>query len=240
MSLSLDSLLNDFAIRSFRDIADADYIAARMACRAALVTQYLWASQQMVEKYLKCILILNRIEAKVGKDGKRKYLKHDLGNAIIAINDSRKLKLDLTSNTNRFIEDLDTCGKDRYLVISNVGFRGDIIRMDGAAWELRRYCTLSPLPLQAKHRSGFPAPKVRLEGGYLEQVIDSPQHPAREPLLWQNAFFGRRVRKSVRLPGGFQATNSPLFLHPEILDDVLKYVYLPDKVVSAYRSLRKP
>jgi hypothetical protein len=39
--MTLDGLLNDFALRSFRDIADADYIAARMACRAALVTQFL-------------------------------------------------------------------------------------------------------------------------------------------------------------------------------------------------------
>src|SRR5258707_665913 len=31
--------------------------------RAGLVTQFLWASQQTVEKYLKCILLLNRIRA---------------------------------------------------------------------------------------------------------------------------------------------------------------------------------
>jgi len=30
------ALINDFAIRSFRDTADGDYIAARMAFRAAL------------------------------------------------------------------------------------------------------------------------------------------------------------------------------------------------------------
>ena len=32
-----DALVNDFALRSFRDMADGDYIAARMACRAALL-----------------------------------------------------------------------------------------------------------------------------------------------------------------------------------------------------------
>ncbi len=56
--------MNDFAVRSFRDVADADYIVARMACRAAFTTQYLLASQQAVEKYLKCVLLLNRIPAK--------------------------------------------------------------------------------------------------------------------------------------------------------------------------------
>ncbi|MEO7863422.1 MAG: hypothetical protein ABIU05_23895 [Nitrospirales bacterium] len=43
------ALINDFAIRSFRDTADGDYGAARMAFRAALYQQFFWASQQAVE-----------------------------------------------------------------------------------------------------------------------------------------------------------------------------------------------
>jgi hypothetical protein len=34
-------LLNDFAIRSFREVADYDYITARMAYRSKLVPQFL-------------------------------------------------------------------------------------------------------------------------------------------------------------------------------------------------------
>jgi hypothetical protein len=86
-----DVLLNDFAIRSFRDIADADYIAARMTYRASLITQHLWASQQAIEKYLKCILLLNRICAT--------DVKHDLGACLSKINSSGKLMLDLTQPT---------------------------------------------------------------------------------------------------------------------------------------------
>ena len=60
-------LINNFAIRSFRDVADYDYISARMLYRAKLVPQFLWSSLQSIEKYLKCILLLNRIKAnKVG------------------------------------------------------------------------------------------------------------------------------------------------------------------------------
>jgi hypothetical protein len=44
------ALLNDFAIRSFRDVADGDYIVARMAHRATLVPQFLWSSLQAIEK----------------------------------------------------------------------------------------------------------------------------------------------------------------------------------------------
>ena len=98
--MTLDNeLVNDFAIRSFRDIADADYIAARMACRATLLTQFLWASQQAVEKYLKCILLLNRIPAN--------EVLHDLEKALAKINESGQLAMDLTAETKNFIEMLD-------------------------------------------------------------------------------------------------------------------------------------
>ena len=57
--MNTDILLNDFATRSFREIADCDYIAARLSYRAQLVPQFLWQSLQAIEKYLKCALVLN-------------------------------------------------------------------------------------------------------------------------------------------------------------------------------------
>jgi hypothetical protein len=89
--MNLDALLDDFGIRCFRDQADGDYICARTASRARLVSQFLWASQQAVEKYLKCILLLNRIP------GKR--VRHNLHAAIEAIAASGKLQLELTPAT---------------------------------------------------------------------------------------------------------------------------------------------
>jgi len=225
-------LVNDFAVRSFRDIGDADYIAARMACRAALVTQFLWASQQVFEKYLKCILLLRRIPAK--------DVRHDLGKGLSKINGSGKLTLDLTNGTRKFIERLDEFGQYRYFEISNFAFGEDLMTLDRAVWELRRYCTLATAPQQEKLRDGFTAPRVRIEGGYLEKVIDDVKNPAREPLLWQNGFFGKRARRTVRLKLWFQAHNSPLYLNPQILDEVLKYVYLPKDVEAMYRAHPKP
>jgi hypothetical protein len=226
--MNVDVLLNDFAERSFRDIADADYIIARMACRSALITQYLWASQQAIEKYLKCILLLNRIPAP--------GVKHDLGAALSKISSSGRLALDLTDPTKKFIDYLDTYGRFRYLEISHYAFGTDIVTLDRAVWELRRYCTLSDLPRRIKLQSGASPPKVCLAGGRLEKIIDNVNSPARGPLLWQNAFFGKRKRKRVRVAGFLHATNSPLYLHPEILDEVLKYVYLPKDVEDAYRA----
>jgi HEPN domain-containing protein len=226
--MTLDHLLNDFAIRSFRDIADADYIVARTAFRARLVSQYLSASQQSVEKYLKCILLLNRIPAR--------EVRHNLGAALGKIISSTTLALSLTESTKKFIDYLDSLGRFRYLDISNYVLWRDIVRLDRTVWELRRYCTLSEVPRSIKLRDGVPPAKVRLDGGVLEKIIDDVKSPAREPLLWQNAFFGKRVRRRVRVGGGFHCTNSPLSVHPEILDEVLKYVLLPKDVVDACRA----
>jgi hypothetical protein len=79
--------------------------------------------------------------------------------------------------------------------------------------------------------------KFRLSGGALEKIIDERGHPARKALIWQNAFFGssRRWRRKVTVPVHMHATNAPLTLHPEILEEVLRYVFLPKEVVEAYR-----
>jgi len=104
-----DKLINNFAIRSFRDIADGDYISARMASRSQLVVQYIWASQQAIEKYLKCILLLNRIPAA--------EMKHMLRKSLAKIEASPKLSLGLVKSTEKFIDYLDTYGLNRYLEI---------------------------------------------------------------------------------------------------------------------------
>ena len=230
--MTIDVLLDDFAVRSFRDVADADYIVARMACRSALITQYLWASQQAIEKYLKCILLLNRVPAR--------GVRHDLQAALLEINSSRRPALDLTKRTEEFIAYLDAYGRFRYLEISNYALTTDLVTLDRAVWEVRRYCASRDLPPTVKLQHRVSPPKVRLVGGYLERIIDDAKSPAREPLLWQNAFFGKRTRKTVRVTGRFHAVNSPLSLHPQILDEVLKYVYLPKEVQDAYRSISRP
>jgi hypothetical protein len=203
-----------------------------MAFRARLATPCLWASQQTIEKYLKCILLLNRIPAA------RVY--HDLGAALDAINNSGKLVIDLTPRTRKFMEHLDACGRFRYLEVSNFAFGGDIVQLDRAAWELRRYCTQFKAPRQIGLAKGIAPQKIRIEGGYLESVIDDRANPAREPLLWHNAFLGTRQRRYVRVNNWLKASNAPLYLNPQILNEVLKYVHLPKDVISAHQAHKKP
>ncbi|HEX2460367.1 MAG TPA: HEPN domain-containing protein [Vicinamibacterales bacterium] len=230
MRFSTSALLNDFAIRCFRDIADGDYIAARMACRAGLLAQYLWASQQAVEKYLKCVLLLRRIPAR--------RVFHDLDAAIRAIDNSGKLQFAFTEPSRKYIHYLDTFGRFRYLETSHWGDGSDIVRLDQVVWEIRRYCTLAPVSAQLE--KGSPAPRVTLANGYLEQIINGSQNHAREALVWQNAFFGKRTRRRVRVGGWAKGVNSPLALHPEILDEVTKYVFVPREVCEYFRNGATP
>ncbi|MCG7201193.1 HEPN domain-containing protein [Marinobacter pelagius] len=236
-------LINDFATRSFRDVADQDYIAARLSYRHGLYPQFHWQSLQALEKYLKAILLYNRVKAK--------SINHDLDKALKL---TRKLPFQLSrsSITDDFIKHLSNFGRFRYLESSYFIKGPKLAELDKAVWEIRRYCKVLDydLALQCGNVENMfqheldaiekskqrPPQKFRIAGGLLEKIIDQQKHPSRSALVWQNLFFGKVVRRQVRMPTAFHAVNAPLYLHPEILDEVLKYVFLPDKVAEAYRE----
>lgn len=238
----LERWINGFATQSFRDQADRDYIAARLACRHELIPQFLWASHQTIEKYLKAILLYNRIKAtRVG---------HDLDAALDL---TRKLPfaIDLSDRTRKFVRHLAEVGEYRYI---DVPYHIDghvLIDLDLAVWELRRYCQVlnvfgKKLPPEEQllldkaltnlaKSSNEPRHRFRLDGGLLETILSNPKHPSRSALLWQNATYGVRHRSTVRVKAHLHAQNSLLYLYPEMLDELLKYVFIPGKLIEAYR-----
>ncbi|HWQ95219.1 MAG TPA: HEPN domain-containing protein [Gammaproteobacteria bacterium] len=241
--MHLDILLNDFATRSFRETADGDYIAARLAYRAQLVPQFLWLSLQAIEKYLKCVLVLNRIKAPRG---------HDLGAILDIFDMSKKFELRLSEPSHNFLTYLDTYGRHRYYETPYYTIGGELFALDRAVWEVRRYARvlnysitteggkkvdLLSHELNVNEQAETQTPhKFSIIGGHLESVLAKREHPSRAALVWQNAFYGKSHRKGVWHPQRMVAGNSPLSLHPEILDEVLKYVFLPSDVVKAYRN----
>jgi HEPN domain-containing protein len=241
--MTIDVLVNDFAIRSFRDVADHDYITARMAYRARLFEQFHWSGLQAIEKYLKCVLLLNRIRAT------------DVGHSLArALKRAEKLpfQLHLTPTARNLIDHLDTYGRFRYLEASYYVAGPKLVELDRTVWEIRRYCqvlnygialssgmtrNMLHLELQLIAKSEDQPPHLfRLNGGELEKILTNPKHPARQALVWNNFCFAGRRRKKLRMRTGLFAKNSPLSLHPEILDEVLKFVYLPADVIKAYRG----
>lgn len=226
-----EQLFDIVAIRCFRDVADDDYISARMAYRARLLIQFLWASQQAIEKYLKCILLLERIPAP--------EIGHGLKKALALIQASPNLSLHLTRPTVKLIEELELLGVNRYLENSTRGNSRQIIELDRAVWELRRFCTRVPGLRELNVKDRLPIPPYRIPGGRLESVIAQKSHPAREPLLWMNAFVSKRQRKTVRLQSWFEAKNSPFWMNPEILDELVRLMKIPKGLAVEYRRLAK-
>jgi HEPN domain-containing protein len=241
---NLEILINNFAIRSFREIADQDYIAARLSYRAQLVPQFLWQGLQALEKYLKCVLVLNRVKAKNG---------HDLNELLEAWKKAGKFEIRISEESIKFIAYLDKYARFRYYETPYYTRGYELTSLDRAVWEVRRYARvldyklkdlngqevdLLSLELEANERAERQSPQdCRLIGGILEKIIDTPDHPSRQGLIWCNLYFGKSKRKIVSYRNFSSAGNSPLSLHPEILDEVIKYVFLPKDVIEAYRKL---
>lgn len=240
-------LVNDFAIRCFRETADKDYIAARMAYRARLIQPFLWSALHCLEKYVKGILVLNRVKAHSG---------HSVLPGIERMKQHGKFELDLSAETIQFIKKLEDYGAEyRYYEVSYDTRPFDIIRLDRAIWELRRYCqpldydivdmggktiNLLKLELERIHRAKANNEKgTCIMGGILEQIIEKKDHPAREALIWNNLFLGPSRRKGVKMHSRWESGNSPFFLHPEIIDEVLKYVFIPKSIADGVRQYAK-
>lgn len=239
----VDRAINDFATRCFRDTADGDYIAARMAFRARLTQQFLWPALQAIEKYLKCILLLNRVP--------QTKATHHLGTLLQTFDAAKKFEIRLSPRSREFISYLDIYGRHRYFESPYYVLGAEILSLDCAVWDIRRYAQsvdyvvtapwgdIQNLPAalraieQAENR---PRHKFSITGGVLESIMGERGNPAREPLTWQNAFFGTRQRKTIKLAGHMRTANSPLSMRPELVDEVLKYVFLPKDVRKAYRE----
>ena len=241
--MSTESLLNEFATRSFRDIADQDYISARLSYRNGLYSQFYWQALQAFEKYFKAIFLYNRIKARDIKHNLEKALKYAY---------ELPFDMELSSSSEGFIRHINEFGRFRYLEVSYFTQGPMLVQLDRAVWETRRYCRVLNYKKNLsdhgrndvlkkdikKSEECFPH-MFKIRGGFLEQVIDSKEHSARSALIWQNAFFASRARKVVRSPAGFHAVNAPLSLNPEIIDEVVKYIFLPSDVVTAYKKANK-
>ena len=237
--------INNLAIRCFRDVGDGDYIAARLALRARLPSQFLWAASQALEKYLKCMLLLGRVGSKT--------VVHDIAKALEMVNERLHFNINLPDNEREVFQHIVDSQGDRYLVISITVFDHEISAFDALVWRLRQYCT----PLDIEHYNDSPSNTVllkslariesgltggacggHLEQGFLEKILAKDDHAAREGLVWRNAMFGGN-EPIVACYGlsNFMAINSPLYLNPQIARPVSEWIYLPKGAVEAFETL---
>ena len=236
--------INQFAIRCFRDTGDADYIAARLAMRSRLAGPFLWSAEQAVEKYLKCILMLNR--------RKTNDLGHNIRAALDCINTTLPFAIMLSKGEQEVFDHLAEWNADRYLIASFTLFDIEVLQLDMLVWKLRQYCH----PLDVIHYADTPSEKVLLDnisrleaslngpakaghisGGVLEKVLADKKHSAHGALVWKNLRYSLLTRKRVGFVKGFQAVNAPLWLNPELADEAAKWMRIPPNIVKAAHDL---
>jgi HEPN domain-containing protein len=234
-----DAFLNDVASRSFMEQADKDYILARLAHKNELFSQYHWSGLQALEKYIKAILLFNRIPSlKMG---------HDLLKGLELLQEISFINLQ--DMTKEIIKHFNTYGCNRYLTYSYVEYKYYLGNFDFAIWDIRKYCR----PLDTKYTkiaddliheqlkiisssSLQDVKSVYIEGGLLEKILQDKNHPARKALIWQNPCFFLKNRKTVKQKEVLHGVNSPLTLHPEYLDELTPYVKIHQSEKDAYRK----
>lgn len=242
MPYSLDVLVNDFALRAFRDTADKDYVHARLAYRAKLIPQFRWSSLHCLEKYTKCILLLNRIDSK--------EISHEVTKGLNTLNSKGKFQISLSEKVTKFVAKLEDGADDRYYLLSYDAEEIDLNLLDAAVWELRRYCQiLDDNPTDDSQKTlGERISRIRsaqekyekgtcITDGWLERVILDRQHGARDALIWNNLYFGLSRRKSINLSEYMEAGNAPLYNHPHIVEELSKYIRISKDIKSGYKTL---
>lgn len=235
MSYPMETLLNEFARRCFRDTADRDYIHARLAYRARLVQPFLWSSIHCLEKYVKGILMYNRIASG--------DLDHTVLKGLRRLRSEAKFQIELDPGSQEFLERLEQGAADRYFLTSYNDLPYDIIRLDQIVWVIRRYCqpldcevetdgkTVNRLTymLECLKRGLDEGSKMTfIVNGWLETVLESDaKNETRKALIWKNLCFGPSTRRSAKFLPHFEGGNSPFFLYPEAVDEVAKLCKVP-------------
>ena len=238
--------INQFAVRCFRDTGDADYLAARLAMRSRLAGPFLWSAEQAIEKYLKCILMLNR--------RRTNELSHRIDDALDLIKSSLPFSITLSDEEQKVFDHIARWKGDRYLISSLYLHDVELMHLDCLVWRLRQYCE----PLNVLHYNDEPSVEVLLtnirriesgvssattngyiRGAHLEKVLADSSHPAHEALVWKNVKYSLDPTAPLTFQDNFQAVNAPLWLNPELVDEASKWMMIPSSTIKAARNLAK-
>lgn len=233
----------DYTItKSFRNVADTDYIAARICWRCHLDHQFFWMALQAVEKYLKGILLFHRASAK--------GLGHDICKSLERVKKLSGIDLNLTGVTEQFIRILNFKGPNRYFEWNLNRQGNELLLLDETVWKLRVYCV--PLESDVKVFDENDTPRViwttkehfakikecgselhpnllAIPYGQLEEILTSEHNKAlwkeaREQLVWKNFYFGRKQKKSIQWRASGHYSSPQHVIEPEIFTELEKLV----------------
>jgi HEPN domain-containing protein len=240
------TLVIDFIDRSFRDVADRDYVSARVCHRLDLKQQFLWASLQAVEKYLKAILLYN--------DRSTKPLGHKIQKAYERLHQQiRDIQFDIPKDVEKFIQYLDSQGANRYFEYPYFTTRNELLLLDKTVWHLRRYCQFFSRQVDNVDGRQVDWFKVELKNihnprwkkrpntfkigrGFLERIINE-KGELRKELIWKNFWYGTYTKQKIPNVTFRSGSAHPAhFLHPEIFDELDKRVQFSPAIRQYFLS----
>lgn len=247
LSVREKAVLYSCAKRCFRDVADQDYICARINYRIGLLNQFQWCALQAIEKYFKAILLFN------SKD--TNGIGHNLKEALSRVRQITTFTIDLDDDVEAYILRLNNYGENRYLERETYSLGDDLMLLDRAVWTIRRYCQVldseimnlcgekvNLLEINLKEITSqwyLENPhKFRLFDGFLESVLAKPRRDElRKGLVWNNFKYGTQ-KKIVLKAFTFKSHSQipPHYLHPENFDLLKRYIQFPKDVRNDFAS----
>ena len=145
---------------------------------------------------------------------------------------------------------MDAQGVNRYLEQPHYTRGLELPKLDRCVWELRLYCRVLDYELARpgnmleielrgiRHWQASDDPhKFSVFGGFLEKVLKKSDNPRREPLVWQNFYYGQRRRSTVTIPNHANSINPTQTLHPEQFDLLAQFVDFPKFVRDQFERL---
>ncbi len=240
---------DDAITRSFRDVADGDYIAARVCWKCQLDHQFFWLALQAIEKYLKGILLFHRESAK--------GLGHDLSKALERIKTIPRIDLKLDPKIEQFIEILSCKGPNRYFEWNLNRNGNELLWLDKTVWHLRIHCVAinSSLSVRPPEDSQFTViwtsqehfekikryqpnqnpSMISIPYGKLETVL-AAKSEAKEALIWKNFYFGFKHKKSIQWKEDAHYSSPVHVIAPEVFSELEKLVDFSRETKTFFQS----
>ena len=231
--------ITEFINKSFRDVADCDYINARSCYKIDLIDQFLWSSLQSIEKYLKAIILYH--------DGNTKTINHNLNKAVKLIEVIPKIDWSFISPLKNYFAYLTDYGCDRYFIKPSGTQGTELLNLDHAVWTIRRYCQdFQLIEFDTKNNFNFDeylehlsSDKLRKKPhtfslfypGYLELVLKSNNNSElRSILIWKNSYYGLYKKHRFNFKQRLSGKTPSHYSFPDIFNWVDKRVILPNSV----------
>lgn len=229
---TLQNVLDAIAREGFRDIADYDYVSARVNFRLNLREQFYWSALQATEKLLKAILLFNQ--------QKVKGLRHFVVKAYERIKNDTAVPLNLDKDQRQFLAMLEEFGNNRYRTSYTRIIGDELPKVDCLIWTIRHYARSPRLEVEGIDKTewvlkNWHAPKLcdapvsmQISGGELEKVLSrDTSDELRQGLVWCNHYYG----------GPENARQTPAMVYSSSQSSIYERIWISETKVQYSKSL---